>query len=466
MLLSQYLYKSATLLRDLDLAEQWFNQSPNIYRFKLLYEITLTLDIRERAEAPLHTLLSQQLSSKDQAQLIGVLGQVHFSKGEFHDAVACYQLAAQIEPDNISNLFNLGMMYEQIGRYDESLKNYKLALAKDPEHPGTHNNLALLMLRLMQFEEGWRHHEWRWAIPGQSQFYQQFNIPRWRGESLEGKSLIVWAEQGIGDHIMYGSLLDDLLKRGGTVHYEIYARLDDLFARTYPDVNFIRGKEEGQEFANGVHLFKHSWPTSDYQIPLASLPGILRPHIETFPVRESFLTADLEETAEFSSRYANQFADKRLIGISWRGGKTILTERQSRRIRLETLKLLQTLPSIQLIDLQYDSTPEEREEAASLGLNLYHDDSVDARINLDRQASQIAALDAVISIDNTTVHLAGALGIPTFALLPLNPNWRWGLEEGRSYWYSSVRLFRNREMSDWTEALARVCQALKDENLV
>ncbi|WP_264316418.1 MULTISPECIES: tetratricopeptide repeat-containing glycosyltransferase family protein [Pseudomonas] len=454
---------------NLTQAKEWYLKEPNLLRFKLYHQaLTYAGSSHADMEAMLHGALERFTQADEQSQVLSLLGQAYYAQGRFHDTIACYQLGLQMTPKHRSQLLNMAVALEQVGRYSESLEYYKQLLAMEPDHAGVHNNIAITLLKLGQFEAGWEHYEWRWKA-ARADLYHQFNIPRWAGEPLQGKTLLVWGEQGIGDHIMFASTLNELQHRVGNpeqLHYEIYARLDTLFQRSFPNVNFIRSEEHGELEIGGKKLFKQSWPRSDLQIPAGSLMGIFRPSLESFPKQASFLKADPEQTQAVRSQYQSLFPGKRLIGVSWRGGRTVNTEMQTRLVGFEALQQLAACTGVQLIDLQYDSTPEELARAAELGVPMFHDDNVDARLDMDPQASQISALDAVISIDNTTIHLAGALGVPTYVLVPLNPNWRWGLEEGQSHWYPSVQVFRNRALGDWREPVARVITALESDGLI
>lgn len=463
--LFNHLSKSQRFIDNLPQAQQWFDNAPNLWRFKLLHEALVKANHQDEAESLIHRMLESQLQPSEQAQLLVLLAQLYYAKARYHDSIGCYQLALQLRPIEKSQLLNLAATLEQVGRYQEAFDYYQQVLTLEPEHSGTHHNLALIMLRLGEFEAGWKHHEWRWARAQKDQ-YQEFSIPRWEGEPLEGKTLLVWAEQGIGDHIMFASMLNELRALGGTLHFEIYARLDTLFQRSFTDVNFIRRELLGSEEHGDVQLFKQSWPQSDYQIPMASLAALFRPSLESFPAQKQYLLADEAQVELFRNDYQALFPGKHLIGVSWRGGGTVQNSKQSRLIQMADLQILASLPNVQLIDLQYGDTREELAEARRCGLHIHHDERVDPKRALDNQAAQISALDAVISIDNTTVHLAGALGIPTYILVPLNPDWRWGLNEGTTYWYGNAKVIRNRELNDWKDALARTCEQLRADKIV
>ncbi|QCI13817.1 tetratricopeptide repeat protein [Pseudomonas putida] len=460
-----HLYESALFKGDVSQARSWYEAHPTLRRFKLLYQALEGSGRSTELEALLIDALERFTHPKEQSQTLTLLGQLYYGQAKFHDAVGCYQLGLQMTPENTTQLLNLAVTLEQLGRYAESLPYYKRLLALEPEHASAHNNIAINLLKLGEFEAGWEYYEWRWPAV-QPEHYQEFAIPRWTGEPLTGKTLLVWAEQGIGDHIMFASMLNELSQVAEHLHYEIYARLDTLFKRSFPNINFVRREQQGEQDLAGKKMFQQSWPKSDYQIPIGSLPAIFRRSMDSFPKQQSYLKADPQETQMLQDDYRALFPGKRLIGVSWRGGKTLFTDVQSRLIAFKHLAQLAACKDVQLIDLQYDTCTSEREDAASQGVPMHHDPRVDARLDMDKQASQIAALDAVVSIDNTTVHLAGALGVRTFALLPTNPSWRWGIKPGRSYWYPSVEMVRNKKLLDWEDAIAEVVAMLKKEHII
>lgn len=457
--------KRKRFIENLAQAEKWYQQSPNLYRFKLFYEALIYAEKYEESEQLLLQILQTKLTTIQQSQILSLLAQTYYNTGRFYDSIACSQLGLEQNPGDKDLHFNLAVAYESVGRYEESFRNYAVILEEDPNHIATHNNLAYVMLRLGQFEEGWRHYEWRWAKVLKDH-EQHFNIPRWQGEPLEGKTLLVWAEQGIGDHIMFASMLPDLQKLGGVIYFEIYERLDPLFKRSFPEINFIRREQAGTAQDGQQILHRQSWPYSNYHIPMGSLGRFFRPSLESFPHRKNYLKADHALTEQFRSDYKKLFPGKKLIGISWRGGANVSNNKQSRQIPLQELQILAKEHDLQLINLQYGNTASEREEALAYGVKIYDDERVNPFKDIDTQAAQIAALDAVISIDNTSVHLAGALGVPTYTLLQLSPNWRWGLKEGPSYWYPSVKTFRNRTLKTWIEVLERIVESLKEDRII
>ncbi|MDG9856929.1 hypothetical protein N5C93_23530 [Pseudomonas nitroreducens] len=451
--------KSRLYTGNLDRARAWYNTKPNLWRLRLYFESLNQAERFEEAETLLLNLLGGELPREGQLLTLHMMAQVYLYTGRTHDSVAACQAGLEIDPTCEPLIFNLAVAQEMIGRYQEAFQGYNRVLQLDPQNNETHNNLSHLMLRLGEFESGWRHYEWRWGSALKDQ-HVDFPLPRWQGEPLAGHSLLVWREQGIGDQIMFSSMLPSLLERGGALKYEVESRLVPLFQRSFPDVELVQRSPMSIE-ENGQEVSKLAWPATDYQIPMGSLGLQLRPSLESFPNQAGFLLADPEHSKQLRQEYQQLYPHKRLVGISWRGGNSVGNQKQNRRIGMSELVKLNALSDVQLINLQYGDTVAEIAEAAALGLHIHNDARIDPLRDIDAQAAQIAALDAVISVDNTTVHLAGSLGTPTLALLQLNPNWRWGLQEGPSYWYPSVHLIRNHQISTWAPALDKAIAALR-----
>lgn len=439
-------------LNNLEQARNWYERSPNQWRLRLFVRALLTAEHFDEAEVLLCQYLEQPHPPELQDWLLIMLASCYYHLRRFYDSIACAQLILEKSPESKEALQQLARGHEQLGNYKQAFEYFQAILLKQPDDADTHLYLAALMLKLESFSEGWKHWEWRWEKALAKQV-QNFPIPEWQGESLEGKILLVWAEQGIGDEIMFASTLPDLVTRGGTVHYECDKRLIPLLSRQYPSVNFIKNT-----YAN-----VKKWPKADYHIPAGSLCRVFRTTSESFGTGSAYLSADANFSSQLREKYQSLFPGKRLVGISWRGGR-LATNKYSRSLSLEDLARLGQLPDVQLINLQYGAVAEELKRVQEdFALTIHNDADIDPMIDIDAQAAQITALDAVISIDNTTVHLAGALGIKTYAILPLSPDWRWGLEQEKSYWYSSVNLVRNQQPDNWSGPIDLVIKDLQKD---
>lgn len=435
------------LLQELQLTHAWFQEHPNYWRLQFL---TLALIKQEHFDEA-EQLITKALEHPDyiihSQWLLLMLAYSYYCLRRFHESIACCQLVLETTPNNRDALYNLGNNYNKLAQYSRAIDYYNKVLEFYPDDIDAHHSLAHLMLKLGDFKQGWKHSEWRWAKSIANQV-QNFNIPEWNGESLEGKRLLVWCEQGVGDQIMFASTLPDLLKLAQEVAWEGDSRLTPLFNRSMPTVNFI----EKSRSATGKPVLK-LWPSSDFHIPAGSLGKILRDDISKFPDPKSYLKADDIKALAIRNEYEARFPGKLLVGISWRGGTGVGTNKYARSLNCSEMQPLTRLTNIQFINLQYGDTQKDRSDLEALGLHIYDDQKIDPLLSLDDQAAQISALDLILSVDNTTVHLAGALGVETHLLLPTDPDWRWGLEQSSSYWYPSVKFIRNTDPSSWTNAL-------------
>ena len=235
-------------------------------------------------------------------------------------------------------------------------------------------------------------------------------------------------------------------KRSIDVILESDARLVPLFARSFPSVTCIAKGDTNQAF--------------DFHIPSGGLGGLLRPDFGSFPDRESYLIAAPDQRSLLRDRYLD-YGMGPLIGITWYS-KSLFDGMES-QLTLSGLRPLLETPGVAFIDLQYGDTGEEREAfLKETGIQIIHDGQVDQMVDLDAFAAQIAAMDLVLSIDNSTVHMAGALGVPTWVMLRTVPYWCWGLDRDDSLWCPSMRLFRQKTRGDWRDVVERVARELAD----
>jgi len=426
----------------------WHSQHPNQHRCQLLALSLIRQEYFNEAEELITAALeTAALQAIPQDGLLLILAHIYYCQNRFHESLACCQIVLESFPDSRDGHYAMAQSHNKLGQYNQAIAHYYEVLKNNPEDIDTHHSLAHLMLKTGNLQKGWEHWEWRWAKSIENQI-QNFNIPEWNGEPLEGKRLLVWTEQGIGDQIMFASTLPDLCKLTPHIAWECNARLVPLFSRSWPEVNFI-----AQSISKTGKPIVKLWPTSDYHIPAGSLCKILRNDASKFPRQESFLQASNSEVRRIRKTYKDLFPGKLLVGISWRGGTGVGTNKYARTLNPVEMHPIKTLKNVQFIDLQYGNTLEDRAAMETFGLEIYHDSEIDPLLSLDLQAAQISALDLVLTVDNTTVHLAGALGTPTYLLLSTDPDWRWGLDQNESYWYPSVKFIRNPNPSNWMSAI-------------
>ncbi|HTR00899.1 MAG TPA: tetratricopeptide repeat-containing glycosyltransferase family protein, partial [Candidatus Acidoferrum sp.] len=357
-------------------------------------------------------------------------------------ALHAYQQALALAPAAVRTLRNYATLLLQLGRYDEAAACCERALQQQPLAAEIHVKLAWIHLVQGDFARGW--HQQRWQ-PLSPEFHASdpprlIPFPLWQGQSLHDEVLLVTGDQGIGDVVMYASLLPDLLQQVQHVVVECEARLTALLGAAFPAIRFI-ARQPRRDFWWQAELGR-----IDCWCRLSELALRYRRTAAEFPLRGGYLLAPATRHAYWRQRL-QALGGGCNVGIAWRGGANART-RRIRSIPLQQWQALAALPGVNLVNLQYgDHAQEIADFNRTAAKPLHFFDELDAVANLDDFTALVAALDLVISIDNTTVHIAGALDVPVWALLPSSPDWRWQLRRNDSPWYRSVRLFRAEVLS-------------------
>jgi ADP-heptose:LPS heptosyltransferase len=365
--------------------------------------------------------------------------------GRLEEAEASCRRALALRPQLPEVHLNLGHILKALGHVDAALASYRQALALRPELAEARAAEATALLLTGDFAAGWPGFEARWQTRDYDTAPRDYPQPLWRGEPLDGR-LLIWGEQGIGDEIMFAGLVPELAAAGLRCVLDCAPRLQPLFARSFPGVAVTAGYDPARN--TNLDIAAH--------LPSGSLPGLLRTSAAAFAqTRSPYLLADPEQRQRFRTKYED---GRLLVGIAWftKNSKS----GRSRSIGLAQLAPLFALPGIQWISLQYGGHDTLEAEAADALLTI--DREVDQFTDLDSFAAQVAAMDLVLTIDNSTAHLAAALGVPTWLLLPYAPDWRWGLTSETSPWYPPMRLFRQSRIGSWEAVLSRVqCELMQ-----
>ena len=366
--------------------------------------------------------------------------------GKPDEAYVSYLKALAIKPDYVEAHVNLGNALRDQGRLDEAVASYRKAIAIEPDCAQAKKNLGMTQLVLGDFRNGWENFEYRWLCDDLSPSFKKYEKPLWQGTAIDGKSLLLWEEQGIGESIIFTSMIPDLIERGADLILECNKRLIPLFSRSFPSITCAAENDPG--------IGKTEDKTFDLHTPLGNPGRWLRTDFASFPARPSYLVANGEQQQILRNRYLER-GNAILAGIAWHSNGPVYGVKKS--MTLQDLRPLLEMPGITFIDLQYGDTSQERKDfTAETGVEVFHDDGVDQMADVDLFASQVAAMDIVVSISNTTAHVAGALGIPTLLMLGTDPIWYWLLEREDNPWYSSLRLFRQRKSGDWQGVVERV----------
>jgi tetratricopeptide (TPR) repeat protein len=404
-------YKAVIALDPLH-AEAYFNLA-----------VTLMLDNRiEESEIAYRRALQLH---PGHAQAFNNLGHILQAKGLFEDALECYRQSLRIQPDYVEAHYNLGVALQNRDRVEEAAEAYRHVLALDPRHADAHNNLGSLHLafnelpaaiacyeRAVEFapehhdapwnlglahlslghwEEGWQGYEWRFRM--NPKLKRDFQQPHWRGEPLEGKTVLLVAEQGLGDTLQFVRYRKELERRGARTLVEVQERLRPLL-----------GDFDGQPF--------------DYYAHIMSLPGLLGGAI---PAEVPYLNVT---PAELGPGFK--------VGLCW-SGNVSYKNNHLRSMQEHAMAPLQQIAGVRFFDLQHKEGD-----------------------TLLETARTVAGLDLVITVDTMIAHLAGGLGRPVWTLLCFAADWRWMLGREDSPWYPAMRLFRQSRRGDWAGVIERV----------
>ncbi len=382
----------------------------------------------------------------DYAEVYYNLGGACRDQNKLHEAVTCYQEALIINPEYAEAYYNLGNVLREQGKLADASAKYKSALTLRPHYEKAGFAEALIQLLQGDFATGWHNFERRWHSTDHDTPKRPYQQPAWAGEKLSSGSLLIWCEQGIGDEVMFAGLIPDVIRTGNRCILDCDARLKALFSRSFPGVSVVPGC--GPDNYPELEIVS--------QLPIGSLPGLFRSASAAFAATTSpYLIANPSARKRLRARYAD---GRRLVGLAWYTKNT--ETGRARSIDLSLLAPLFTRSGIRWLSLQYGDPGKLQNEIAAAGAPVLIDRTVDQLSNLDLFAAQITAMDLVITIDNSTAHLAGALGVPVWVLLPFAPDWRWLLDREDCLWYPNMHLFRQTEPGNWQSVVEKVRSSL------
>jgi len=371
-------------------------------------------------------------------------------QGNAEGAVLTFERALDLNPGFAEAQNNLGNLYHRQGQAGDATAAFRRAVTTNPDYAEAHRNLGQALLLGGDLTEGWAEYQWRWRCRDFPSQFRAFPYALWAGEDLGGKTLLVWGEQGVGDEVHFAGQIPDLLDAGANVVLECEHRLVALFRRSFPGATCVARKTPPDP-ATGQGI--------DFHIPSGDLGRWLRPDIGAFPDRGAYLVADQERIGKLKDQYRDGTKD-RLIGVAWTSKNPEIGADKS--MSLSDWRPLADISGVRFIDLQYGDTAAERQVFQDqTGMTIHSDDAVDQLTDLDAFAAQISAMDLVISVSNTTVHFAGALGVPTWVLLNRVPLSCWMQDREDCPWHPSVRLFRQTEAGQWGDVIDRVKEALE-----
>jgi len=358
----------------------------------------------------------------------------------FAEAEAAHRRAIVLKPDFGDAHYNLGVALQDLGRFEEALASYDRAAELRPDLVDAHWNRAYVMLTLGRYAEGWREHEWRWRRKEHPP--RSYPQPLWRGEPLADKTILLHAEQGMGDTIQFMRYVPMVAARGGRLILQVPEPLLRLAQASLGHC--------AQVLSDGEVL-----PPFDLHSPLLSLPLAFGTTVETIPADIPYIKADEAAAARWRERLGARPGLK--VGLVWAGSPIHKNDR-NRSIALERLAPLFGAAGIRWFSLQMG---ERKADLARLPAGSVTDLS-DHLTDFAETAAAVAGLDLVITADTASAHVAGALGKPVWVLVPFVPDWRWFVSREESPYYPSARLFRQPARGDWDSVALRVRRALDE----
>jgi tetratricopeptide (TPR) repeat protein len=356
----------------------------------------------------------------------------------FDEALAAADQALLIGPHVVAAHVNRGDALMKLARLEEALASYDEALKLDPEQIDANFNASLARLCLGDFRAGWKQYEYRWK---KKEFQRrEYSRPMWRGErDIEGKTILLVHEQGLGDTIQfvrYAPLIADL---GASVVVGTQPPLKSVVA-TVPGISRIVGDGE-------------VLPEFDFFSPMLNLPMTFGTELATIPANIPYIRPFKERLAKWRDRFVD---DNRVrVGVCWAGNCAHLNDR-NRSIALERLANVLSVPDIDFVSIQKDVGDAQAELLRAHGVRQLGQEFQD----FSDTAAVVALLDLVVAVDTSVAHLAGAMGKAVALLVPFSPDWRWLLERTDSPWYPTMRIFRQDAVGDWDRPLERLRQEL------
>ncbi len=377
------------------------------------------------------------------------LGNVFEAMGRFHDAIDCYNKVLTLDPNCLEAHNNLAVTYDGLGDYDLALKFYEKAVSIRPENPRCHFNLALTLLRVGEMDRGWREYEWRWQCNDFPSERRNFKQPIWKGDDLQGKTLLLYAEQGKGDAIQFARYITPCSKFNGKILVEVPSDL-------VPLVKLIKGADEVIGRVNEQTKF-------DLQLPFLSLPVALNMTTNTMADQIPYLKANSDHSAIWRKKVDDALAakgktPKLKIGIAWAGNPTHVRDR-ARSSKIEQWAPVAKIKDVQFFSLQVGPVAHTIKNAPP-GM-----DTIDLSAEIkdfSDTAALIDNLDLIISVDTAVIHMAGAMGKEVWMLTPYVPDWRWLEKREDTPWYPTVRLLRQIKLEDWTDVMLRAADELAE----
>ena len=384
--------------------------------------------------------------NNNQAEIFFNLALVLKKIGNYDDATINYKKAIKLKPDYFKAYNNLGVIFSDLRKFSEALDFFEKALKINPDFLEAYYNESFIFLLQNKFIEGWQRYEFRWNSEDQIKPLYNLNENIWDGKFLNG-TLLVWSEQGIGDHLFFGRMIQCLKDQAKKIVFTVDKRLIKLFKNSLSNLGI-----------NNIEIIEYNknnlFVNFDKHLPAGSLGKFFaKSDKEILKFSKNNFVINNNEDYEKVKKFLNNLKGFK-IGLSW---KSLNKNEQHRNISLQ--KLVSILPdkNCSLINLQFGDTAEEISKVENNSLVKIHSlKDIDNFNNIDELSFLINSLDLVITIQNTTAHLSLGFQKKTFVLLPTNSRWHWGVSAEQSIWYPAAQIFRQSKYNYWEDVLNNV----------
>lgn len=351
-------------------------------------------------------------------------------------AAEAFEASLRLRPNFAEALDGLGALLVVQDRLDEAVDKFSQALAAQPNFLRALGHKTTTLFLLGRLPEAWRLYRRRFEVEGiRTPPHGRFPTPVWNGEPLAGKALLVWTELGLGEEILQAGMFPDALDVASCLTVECSPRLETLFRRSFPSAAIIPRTNPARACPVPV--------SADLQIAGGDLGAAFRGDLTKFRRHSGYLVADPGKAAQFRSRY-HKPPNRLVVGISWASGRSRFANEKS--LTLAEFAPILRQQGVRFVNLQYAADPAEvAAVAAALEVDILTDETVDTSGEIDAIAAQVSAMDLVISVSNTTAHLAGALNVPVWNIVPqygASGMWHWFADSRESAWYPSMRICR------------------------
>ena len=392
-------------------------------------------------------MLCEAISIYDKAiALKPELAEAHSNRGfaliglkKFNSALTSIDRAINLKPDYAEAFCNKGFALQELEQLDGAVANYDKAIELKPDYVQANWNKSSLLLSIGEFHQGFNLYEWRWRKDECLKLKRDFQQPLWLGEeSLSSKTVLLHAEQGLGDTIQFCRYVKMVADLGAKVILEVQKPLKRLL-KDLPGVATLISKGDPV-------------PEFDFHCPLLSLPLAFKTELQTIPAVNGYIKAEPERVALWADRLKR---DELKIGISWQGSQGTKVD-IGRSFELKLFENIAALPNVKLISLQKGYGSEQLRNMPQGMQVLDFEDELDTDGAFLDSAAVMMNLDLVITSDTALAHLAGTLGVKTWIALKYVPDWRWMLERKDSPWYPSMTLYRQQRIDDWQPVFTQI----------